>query len=143
MFTKDDPVLAAATHTALRLAAGFLFALHGSQKLFGALGGQQIGSLASQMGVAGVLEFFGGILLIVGLFTRPAAFLLSGLMAVAYFTAHFPEGFWPLLNGGELAALYCFIWLFFFGNGAGKYSVDGWLACRRAGHERGEGSAAG
>jgi len=76
------------------------------------------------MGLAGIIEFLGGLLIAVGLFTRPVAFLASGQMAVAYFLAHAPQGFWPILNGGELAALYCFTWLFFFAHGPGEYSLD-------------------
>ena len=116
------------TLNALRIVAALLFMQHGAQKLFGALGGPQVESLASQFGLAGILEFGGGLLLAVGLFTRPVAFLLSGEMAVAYFTAHLPQGFWPILNQGELAAFYCFTWLFFSANGPGKYSLDAWRA---------------
>jgi len=108
---------------ALRVVAGFLFLQHGIQKLFGALGRESV-ELFSVMGAAGVLEFFGGILILVGLFTRPVAFILCGQMAVAYFWRHAPQGFWPIMNGGELAAFYSFTWLFFFANGPGKYSLD-------------------
>jgi putative oxidoreductase len=73
---------------------------------------------------AGILEFFGGLLLLVGLFTRPVAFILSGMMAVAYFMAHAPDGFWPLLNRGELAALYCFVFLYLSAAGGGPWSLD-------------------
>jgi putative oxidoreductase len=76
--------------------------------------------------VAGLFELFGGLLLLVGLFTRPVAFLLSGLMAFAYFIAHAPRGFWPIVNGGELAALYCFVFLYLAAAGGGPWSVDGW-----------------
>lgn len=138
MFKQDHAGLRELTHNALRIVAGFLFTLHGAQKLFGVLGRDAVDSLMSQMGIAGILEFFGGLLLVMGLFTRPVAFLVSGQMAVAYFTVHAPQGFWPVGsggagNGGELAVLYCFAWLFFFAHGAGKYSVDGWLADRKAG----------
>jgi putative oxidoreductase len=75
-------------------------------------------------GSAGLFELVGGILLVIGLFTRPVAFILSGTMAVAYFYAHFPKGFFPLLNGGELAALYCFVFLFVAAAGGGAWSVD-------------------
>ena len=132
MFDTNRAGLSEKTHNALRIVAGFLFMQHGAQKLFGALGGNQVESLVSQMGVAGVLEFFGGLLIMVGLFTRPVAFIVSGQMAVAYFTVHLPQGFWPIMNRGELAAFYCFAWLFFFANGPGKYSLDGWLARRKA-----------
>lgn len=103
---------------------------HGAQKLFGVLGGVggEPGStvpLISLMGLAGVLEFFGGFLVALGLFTRPVAFVLAGEMAVAYFRSHLPEGFWPILNRGELAALYAFIFLFLAANGGGRFSLDG------------------
>ena len=132
---KDHAGFKAITHNALRIVAGFLFTLHGVQKLFGGLGGNQVEVLMSQRGIAGILEFFGGLLIMVGLFTRPVAFLVSGQMAVAYFIAHAPNGFWPIMNRGELAAFYCFAWLFFCAHGAGKYSIDGWLACRKAASE--------
>ena|SRR5207253_7458892 len=122
------PAAASVTHAILRIVVGLLFSCHGAQKLFGWFGGigPQHGAvpLASMMGFAGVLELVGGILLVIGLFARPVAFLVSGEMAVAYFTAHFPEGFWPIVNHGELAALYSFIFLFFAFNGAGRWSVD-------------------
>lgn len=107
----------------LRIVAAFLFMLHGAQKLFGFLGGQKP-PLLSLLGVAGLLEFFGGLLLLVGLFTNFVAFILSGEMAVAYFRAHFPQGFWPLQNRGELAVLYCFIFLYLAVAGAGPWSLD-------------------
>lgn len=107
----------------LRIVAGFLFSLHGVQKLFGALGGQSV-ELMSQRGVAGIIELVGGVLIAIGLFTSPVAFIASGEMAVAYFQAHLPRGFWPIQNGGELAALYCFLFLYFAAVGSGKWSVD-------------------
>ena len=131
MFNTDNAKLRELTHNALRIVAGFLFSLHGAQKLFGVLGRDAVESLASRMGVAGILEFFGGLLIMAGLFTRPVAFLVSGHMAVAYFMVHVPQGFWPIMNGGELAAFYCFTWLFFFAHGPGEYSLDGWLASRK------------
>ena len=132
MFNKENPGLKVLSHNALRIVAGLLFAQHGAQKLFGVLGRDAVESLGSLMGLAGIIEFFGGLLIAAGLFTRPVAFIACGQMAVAYFMAHVPQGFWPILNGGELAAFYCFTWLFFFTHGPGKYSVDGWLACRKA-----------
>jgi putative oxidoreductase len=110
----------------LRIIAGFLFIAHGAQKLFGFLApaGAPSAPLMSMIGVAGALEFVGGLLLLVGLFTRPVAFILSGLMAVAYFMAHAPQGFWPLQNKGELAVLYCFVFLFFAVAGGGEWSLD-------------------
>lgn len=112
----------------LRIVAGLLFMEHGVQKLFGWLGG--FGSpggtaeLFSLMGLAGVLETFGGLLIVLGLFTRPVAFILAGEMAVAYFMAHLPRGFFPIQNGGEPAVLYCFIFLALLTNGSGAFSVD-------------------
>jgi putative oxidoreductase len=108
----------------LRIIAAFLFWAHGSQKLFGFPGQPRTGALPPLSLVAGILEFFGGLLLLVGLFTRPVAFILSGLMAVAYFMAHAPDGFWPLLNRGELAALYCFVFLYLSAAGGGPWSLD-------------------
>jgi len=114
-------------HALLRIVAGFLYLQHGSAKLLGfphvaMFDGLQIASL---MGVAGILELVGGALLLIGLFTRPVAFVLSGQMAVAYFMAHFPKDFWPILNGGELAVVYCFVFLYICARGAGPMSVDG------------------
>jgi putative oxidoreductase len=125
-----------ATLALLRFMAGWMFMQHGVQKLFGWLGGWRgepgaTAPLFSQPGLAGVLEVFGGALIVLGLFTRPVAFLLSGMMAVAYFQSHAPDGFWPLQNRGELAALYCFVFLYFSARGAGPYSVDGIIAKRR------------
>lgn len=109
----------------LRIVTAFLFMQHGGQKLFGFPAPSQGAiSLLSLIGVAGMLEFFGGLLLLIGLFSRPVAFLLSGEMAVAYFMAHAPQGFWPLLNKGELAALYSFIFLYLFVAGGGPWSLD-------------------
>jgi putative oxidoreductase len=80
--------------------------------------------------VAGLLELVGGLLLLLGLFTRPVAFLLSGLMAFAYFIGHAPRDFWPIVNGGELAALYCFLFLYLAAAGGGPWSLDRWLRRR-------------
>lgn len=113
----------------LRIVVAFLFLQHGTAKFFGvphvaALEGVRLFSL---FGVAGVLEVAGGLLVLIGLWTRPAAFLLSGEMAVAYFMAHAPKGsvLSPLLNGGESAVLFCFIFLLLAAAGAGAWSVDG------------------
>jgi putative oxidoreductase len=101
-----------------------LLAQHGAQKLFGALGADRSVELFSQLGLAGVIELGAGTLVMLGLYAPWAAFLASGLMASAYFTAHNPRGFWPIMNGGELAALYCFVFLFFATRGSGPLSLD-------------------
>ena len=106
----------------LRIVAGLLFAQHGVQKLFGLLGGTQQ-PLLSQFGLAGVIELFGGLAIALGLFTSPVAFVASGQMAVAYFQAHLPRGFWPVQNGGELAVLNCFLLLYIASRGSGKWSL--------------------
>ena len=112
----------------LRIAAALLFIPTGTMKLFAFPAGMPpAGATApflSQIWIGGALEAFGGALLLVGLFTRPVAFLLSGEMAVAYFQFHAPGGFWPVLNGGISAAQYCFVWLYFSAAGAGPWSLD-------------------
>ena len=108
----------------LRMAAGLLFFLHGLPKLFGGFGRPAPVELMSQMGLAGIIEVIGGALIGLGLFTSPVAFLASGQMAVAYFQAHAPRGLWPIMNGGELAALFCFVFLYFAAAGSGKWSID-------------------
>jgi putative oxidoreductase len=110
----------------LRIVAAFLFMTHGTQKLFAwpVDEPRDPAELLSLMGVAGVLEVFGGALLLIGLFTRPVAFLLSGEMAFAYFMSHAPRGFWPTLNNGEPAVLYCFLFLYLAAAGPGPWSVD-------------------
>ncbi len=112
----------------MRIVVGFTFSLHGFQKLFGLFGGMGgKGVKAAYLSlpwVAGCLETFGGALIILGLFTIPVAFILSGEMAVAYFMQHFPRGFWPIRNSGELAVLYCFIYLYLVTAGAGPWSLD-------------------
>ena len=107
----------------LRIIAGLAYAQHGAQKLFGALGGDAV-ALSSQRGLAGIIEFVGGLMIALGLFTSPVAFIASGQMAWAYFQVHAPRGFWPIQNGGELAVLYCFIFLYFVTVGSGKLSID-------------------
>jgi putative oxidoreductase len=124
------------THALLRIMTGALFMQHGVQKLFGLLLAPDrpwtgAPPMFSQFWFAGVLEVFGGALIVLGLFTRPVAFLLAGEMAVAYFQAHFPRSFWPILNGGESAVLFCFLYLYFFANGAGPLSLDAALRGRR------------
>ena len=109
----------------MRIIVGFLYMAHGGSKLLGfpAPFPMHI-NLFSLLGLAGVLELFGGALILLGLFTRPVAFILSGEMAVAYFMAHAPKAFWPLLNGGEAAVLYCFVFLYLAAAGAGPWSLD-------------------
>ena len=108
-----------------RIIAGALFACYGAQKLFGAFGGIPPGMASKALlWSAGSIEFVGGVLIMLGLFTRIAAFICSGQMAVAYFTGHAPHGFWPIVNHGELAVLYAFVFLYVAGHGAGAYSVD-------------------
>jgi len=110
-----------------RVLAGTMFACHGAQKIFGAFGGMPPGVPPTLTWTAGPLEFFGGVLIAIGLFTRPVAFLLSGLMAAAYFKGHAPNGFWPKANGGELAVLYCWLWLFIAAHGPGAWALDNLL----------------
>jgi putative oxidoreductase len=110
----------------LRVMTGFLFIPHGAQKLFGVLGRDAV-PLMSLAGLAGVLEFFGGILILFGAFTRPVAFVLSGHMAAAYWIAHGRQALLPIANGGELAVLFCFVYLFLSAHGGGSYSVDGMM----------------
>jgi len=119
--TRATPLLL----SVLRIITGFLFMAHGTQKwlLFPGGSGTRV-TLQSLSGAAGALELVGGALLLVGLFTRPVAFILSGEMAFAYFLAHAPQGFWPILNRGELAVLYCFVFLFLAAAGGGPLSLD-------------------
>jgi len=112
----------------LRIIAAFLFVQYGSTKLFAipaaVMPGGGTASPSSLAGVAGILELVGGTFLLVGLFTRPVAFLLSGEMAVAYFKAHAARGFWPVLNGGAPAVFFCFLWLYVSAAGPGPWSID-------------------
>jgi putative oxidoreductase len=107
----------------MRLVVGLLFACHGAQKLFGVLGGQQFPPL-SLMGLAGVIEFFGGLMIAGGFGAGLVAFIASGEMAAAYFMGHFPKSFWPIVNEGELAVFYCFVFLYMASQGSGIWSVD-------------------
>lgn len=115
-------------HSVLRIVAAFMFILAGTMMLFAFPAGIPPNGgtvpLISQMGLGGLLEVFGGGLILFGLFTRPVAFILAGEMAVAYFQFHFPQGFWPTMNGGVGAVLYCFIWLYFSAAGSGPWSLD-------------------
>jgi len=112
---------------ALRIITALLFIAHGTMKLFGFPAGEQPMdiSLFSLMGLAALLETVGGLLVLVGLFTRAAAFILSGEMAVAYFMAHAPQGLYPAFNQGEAAILFCFVFLYLVFAGPGAWSVDG------------------
>ncbi len=115
-------------HALLRIVAGFMFVLAGTSKLFAFPVGMPpdngVAAFGTQVWIGGVLEVFGGALILIGLFTRPVAFLLAGEMAVAYFQFHAPRSFWPTVNGGVSAALYSFIFLWLSAAGAGPWSVD-------------------
>ena len=121
------------TLTLLRVVAGVMFFQAGAIKLFGWFGGMPGGGTAplfSEVGAAGILEAFGGAAIVLGLFTRPVAFTLSGEMAVAYWQFHAPHAIWPVQNQGVPAVLYCFLFLFFSVYGSSKYSIDGLLRNR-------------
>lgn len=122
-------------YAVMRIVVGLMFAQHGAQKLFGWLGGmgEDGGSAAflSLMFFAGFIEFFGGLMVAVGLLASWAAFIASGQMAVAYFMAHAPQGFFPILNRGELAVVYCFVFLYIAAHGAGTLSVDSMMGSRK------------
>ena len=115
-------------HSALRMVAAFMFIQAGTMKLFAIPMGMppdnSTAELLTQTGIGGILEFVGGTLMLLGLFTRPVAFILSGEMAVAYFQFHQPQALWPVENGGVGAVLYCFVWLYFSAAGAGPWSLD-------------------
>lgn len=113
------------TYALLRIVSGFLFLWHGMQKLFGFPGTMPPGAPAFVIWIAGPLELFGGVLVMIGLLTRPTAFLLSGLMAFAYWLGHGTRALLPVMNQGELAALYCFVFLYVAARGAGIWSVEG------------------
>lgn len=116
----------------LRIVAGLMFIQHGTQKIFGfPAAARGPFELVSQMGIGGVLELVGGILIVLGLFTRPVAFLLSGMMAVAYFQFHAVSSLYPLVNGGELAALYCLVFLYLSFAGPGVWALDSLTTARR------------
>jgi putative oxidoreductase len=117
------------SYALMRVMSGLLFACHGAQKLLASFGGK-VDTSNTLMLVAGVIELGGGLLMAVGLFTRVAAFIASGEMAVAYFMAHAPAGFWPIENKGELAVAYCFVFLFIAAAGGGQYSLDAALRRR-------------
>jgi putative oxidoreductase len=116
------------TYALLRIMAGFLFLWHGTQKLLSYPAAPQQGMTQMVQYVAGPIELVGGILILIGLFTPWAAFLCSGLMAAAYWMQHGTQAFFPLLNRGELAALYCFVFLFISSRGSGIWSIDALLS---------------
>jgi putative oxidoreductase len=124
---KAEPYL----YAVLRIIVGLLFSAHGDQKLFGLFGDKPPAPLGSLMGVGGIIELAGGLLIAAGLLAGFAAFLASGMMAVAYFMAHFPRGFLPIVNGGELAVAYCFLFLYIATRGSGVWSVDALIASSR------------
>lgn len=133
-FNKPGALLEKWQHAApqflsvLRIIAAFMFMQAGTMKLFafpiGMPPDNGTAQLISQVGFGGLLETFGSALLLLGLFTRPVAFILSGEMAVAYFQFHFPQSFWPIVNNGVSAVLYCFVWLYFSAVGPGPWSLD-------------------
>ena len=109
----------------MRIVAGLLFFCHGAQKLlglFGGMGGKTV-PILSKFGAAGLIELAVGVMLVLGIYVGWAAFIASGEMAVAYFTAHFPRGFWPIQNGGELSVLYCWLFLYISAKGSGIWSL--------------------
>jgi len=121
----------------LRVVAGFLFFCHGAQKFLGWFGGYHgepgaTAPLLTQAGIGGVLEFFGGLAIMLGIGTPYVAFVLSGMMAVAYWQFHAPKGALPIINHGELAAVYCFLFLFMSIHGGGRWSVDALLRSKRS-----------
>jgi putative oxidoreductase len=107
-----------------RFVIGGLFACHGAQKLFGVLGGHQMTGNPKML-TAGIIEFFGGSLIALGIAASIVAFIACGEMAVAYFTVHYPHGFWPIMDGGEPAVLFCFFFLYVAARGSGRFSVEG------------------
>jgi putative oxidoreductase len=112
---------------ALRIVTALIFMLHGTQKLLGFPTPPESGMppVLSLFGIGGILEFAGGLLILVGLFTRPVAFILAGEMAVAYWMFHAPQSMYPVLNGGDAAILYCFVFLLLVFTGPGAWSIDG------------------
>ena len=111
------------TYTLMRVVVGALFACHGAQKIFGVLGGQVVSGNALHV-LGAWIEIVGGLLVMLGLGAGFAAFVASGEMAVGYFMAHAPKGFWPIVNKGELAVLYCFVFLYIASRGSGRFGLD-------------------
>ncbi|HTY63146.1 MAG TPA: DoxX family protein [Acidobacteriota bacterium] len=114
----------------MRIVVGLLFACHGAQKLFGMFGGIG-GSASTLIRIAGVIEFFGGVIIALGLWAGFAAFIASGEMAVAYFKVHASGGFWPIVNHGELAVIYCFVFLYIACRGSGRLGVESLMRKQR------------
>jgi putative oxidoreductase len=108
-----------------RIVIGLLFLEHGTSKLLDFPHGPVQPAMGSLLGVQGVIELVGGVLFLIGFLTRPVAFILAGDMAVAYFMAHSPKGVYPMLNGGDAAILYCFVFLIYFVSGPGRWAADG------------------
>lgn len=131
IFEQSPSVWTSRMLSVLRVVTGALFVEHGTQKLFNIPAGQMAPPpfhLLSQTGIAGTLETFGGLAIVLGLFTRPVAFLLAGEMAVAYFKVHFPRSFFPIRNGGDNVVLFCFVYLYLMLAGGGAWSIDRLIA---------------
>ena len=141
LLDSGSPVWTRRMRAILRIVVGLLFITHGTQKIFGfppsPMPGMPVDPFTA-LGVAGIIELIGGAMLILGLLTRPVAFLLAGEMAVAYFRVHFPRGIYPINNGGELAVLYCFAFLYLMVAGAGAWSLDEMISRRRHGGQPGK-----
>ena len=125
---KYEPYL----YAILRIIAGFLLVSHGSQKMLGFPAPKQAMALNGMVAVAGVIELIGGLMILLGLFAGIAAFIASGMLAVAYFMVHAPQGFFPILNGGELAVIYCFVLLYIASRGSGTLSLDSLMNCAKS-----------
>lgn len=130
MFFRGFSSFLEPAYTLMRIFFGLLFAAHGAQKLFGAFGGSPR-PLASLMGLAGIIEFFGGLAIALGLFTGIAALIAAAEMVYAYFDVHFPRGPWPIQNEGELALLYLFGFLYISTRGGGRFGLDGRFGKRK------------
>lgn len=132
MLSPSPPSFSSYVLSVVRIVVGLLFLEHGTAKYLGFPAMQRATETMSMSGVGGLLELIGGALIVVGLFTRPVAFLLCGEMAVAYFYAHFPRNFFPVINGGDAAILYCFVFLYLMFAGAGPWSLDALLTRGRS-----------
>jgi putative oxidoreductase len=132
MFSPSPSSFSSYVLSIVRIIVGLLFLEHGTAKYLGFPGVQRIPEMLSMSGVGGLLELIGGALIVAGLLTRPVAFQLCGEMAVAYFYAHFPRNFFPVINGGDAAILYCFMFLYLVFAGAGPWSLDALLTRSRS-----------